>query len=115
MILDEKCASLSNIIVLSFLTAMISLMIDMLSFLSEWMRVNKLSPNPKKADFIVIGHPLQTKNLDLPEVLKQSNCDMKRAVTAKSLRVIIDEKLNCDEQFKRTKGKMSGGLAALKN
>ena len=33
---------------------------------------------------------------------------------AKSLGVIIDEKLNWEEQFRQTKGKMSGGLAALK-
>ena len=65
-----------------------------LSNLSEWMRVNKLNPNPKKTEFIIMGHPLKTKNLDLPEVLKLNNCDIKRVDTAKSLRVIIDEKLN---------------------
>ena len=85
-----------------------------LSNLSEWMRVNKLSPNPKKTEFMVIGHPLKTKNLDLPEVLKLNASDIKRVDKTKSLGLIIDEKLNWDEQFKRTKGKMSGGLAALK-
>ena len=65
-----------------------------LSNLSEWMRVNKLNPNPKKTEFIIMGHPLKTKNLDLPEVLKLNNCDIKRVDMAKSLRVIIDEKLN---------------------
>ena len=63
---------------------------------------------------MAIGHPLETKNLDLPEVLKLNNCDIKRVDMAKSLGVIIDEKLNWDEQFTRTKGKMIGGLAALK-
>ena len=85
-----------------------------LSNLSEWMRVNKLSPNPKKTEFMVIGHPLKTKNLDLPEVLKLNASDIKRVDKTKSLGLIIDEKLNWDEQFKRTKGKMSGGLVALK-
>ena len=32
--------------------------------ISEWMRVNKLSPNPKKTEFMVIGHPLKTRSLD---------------------------------------------------
>ena len=32
----------------------------------------------------------------------------------KSLGVMVDEKLNWDEQFKHTEGKTSGGLAALK-
>ena len=76
--------------------------------------MNKLSPNPKKTEFMVIGHPLKTKNLDLPEVLKLNASDIKRVNKTKSLGLITDEKLNWDEQFKRTKGKMSGGLAALK-
>ena len=47
-------------------------------------------------------------------MLKVNNCGIKRVDKAKSLGVIIDEKLNWDEQFRRTKSKMSGGLAALK-
>ena len=72
------------------------------------------STNPKKTEFMIIGHPLKTKNIDLPEMLKLNNSDIKRVDKTKSLGVIVDEKLNWDEQFKRTKGKMSGGLAALK-
>ena len=59
------------------------------SNLSEWMRVNRFSPNPTKTEFMVIGYPLTDKNLDLPEVLKVNNCDIKRADKAKSLGVII--------------------------
>ena len=76
--------------------------------------MNKLSPNLKKTAFMIIGHPLKTKNLELPEVLKLNSSDMKRVNKTKSLGVIVDDKLNWVEQFKRTKGKMSGGLAALK-
>ena len=86
-----------------------------LSNLSEWMRVNKLSPNPKKAEVMIVEHPLTAKSIDLPEVLKLNNCDIKRVDKAKSLRVIINEKLNWHEQFKRTKSKISGGPAAQKN
>ena len=28
--------------------------------ISEWMRINKLSPNPQKTEFMVIGHPRKT-------------------------------------------------------
>ena len=63
---------------------------------------------------MIIGHPLKTKNLELPEVLKLNNSDIKRVNKTKSLGVIVDEKLNWDDKFKRTKGKVSGGLAALK-
>ena len=43
--------------------------------ISEWMRVNKLSPNPKKTVFI--GHPLKTRTLDLPDVLTLDGSDIK--------------------------------------
>ena len=85
-----------------------------LSNLCEWMRRNKLSSNPQKTEFMIMGHPFKTKHLDLPEVLKLNYCDVKRMEKAKSLGVKIDEKLNCEEQFRRTKRKISGGLAALK-
>ena len=85
-----------------------------LSNIAELMRVNKLSPNPNKTEFMIIGHPLKTKNLELPEVLKINNSDIKRVNKTKSLGVIVDEKLTWNEQFKRIKDKMSGGLAALK-
>ena len=46
--------------------------------ISEWMRVNKLSPNPKQTEFMVIGHPLKTTNLDLPQALTLDGSDIKR-------------------------------------
>ena len=46
--------------------------------ISEWMRVNKLSPNPKTTEFMVIGHPLKTKNLDLPQALTLDGSDIKK-------------------------------------
>ena len=85
-----------------------------LSNLSEWMRVNKLSPKPKNTEFKIMGHPLKTKNPDLLEVLKLNNCDIKRVDKAKALGVKITEKLNWNEQFRRIERKMSGGLVALK-
>ena len=63
---------------------------------------------------MIIGRPLKTKNLELPELLKLNNSDIKRVNKTKSLGMIVDEKLNWDEQFKRTTGKMGVGLAALK-
>ena len=47
-------------------------------------------------------------------MLKLNNSEIKRVDKTKSLGVIVDDKLNWGAQFKRTKGKMSGGLAALK-
>ena len=49
---------------------------------------------------------------------KLNNCDVKRVDKAKSLGVIIDEKLIWEEQFRSTKCKINGcpvALKALKN
>ena len=62
---------------------------------------------------MMMMNQLKNKSLDLPEVLKLNNCDIKRIAKAKSLGVIIDEKLNWNKQFRCTKSKMNGGLAAL--
>ena len=50
------------------------------------MRVNKISPKSEKTGFIVIGHPLNIKNLDLAEELRLSNSNIRRGDKAKSLR-----------------------------
>ena len=33
-----------------------------LSNLSEWMKINKLSPNPTKTEYMTIGHPRRISN-----------------------------------------------------
>ena len=43
---------------------------------------------------MIMGHPLKTKNLHLPEVLKLNDCDIERVNKAKSLGVIIYEMLS---------------------
>ena len=63
---------------------------------------------------MVIGHPLKTKSLDLPQALTLDGSDIKKVHQVKSLGIIIDENLTWDEQYKRVKGKMSAGLSALK-
>ena len=48
--------------------------------ISEWMRVNKLSPNPRKTEFMVIGHSLKTKNLNILQTLRLDGSDIKRLI-----------------------------------
>ena len=57
------------------------------------MRVNKLSPNPKKTEFMVIGHPLKTRSLDLPEVLTLDGSDIKRLVKRNPLASLLTKAL----------------------
>ena len=61
--------------------------------LSEWMRINKLSPNLQKSEFMVIGHPFKTKHPSLPENLVHNNHSIKRVMQTKSLGLIVDENL----------------------
>ena len=61
--------------------------------ISEWMRVTKLSPNPKKTEFMVIGHSLKTKNLNIPQTLTLDGSDIQKVDQAKSLGIVIDENL----------------------
>ena len=85
-----------------------------LANIAEWMRVNKLSPNPQKTEFMIIGHPLSTRKPELPETLKLNGSEIKRVEKIKYLGIIIDENLNWDEQFKRVRSKINTGLMSLK-
>ena len=61
--------------------------------LSEWMRINKLSPNHQKTEFMIIGHQLKAKNPSLSESLVLNNHNIKRVTQTKSLGLIVDENL----------------------
>ena len=65
-----------------------------LANVAEWMRVNILSPNPQKTEFIIIGHPLSTRKPELPETLKLNGTEIKSLEETKYLGIIIDENLN---------------------
>ena len=85
-----------------------------LSNLFEWMRVNKLSPNPAKTEYMTIGHPRRIKQPVISEALLLNGTEIKRVPKSKALGVVIDESLTWDEQFKAVKSKICGGLSALK-
>ena len=82
--------------------------------LSEWMRINKLSPNPQKTEFMIIGHPLKAKHPSLPESLVLNDHNIKRVTQTKSLGLIVDENLSWEAQFNRTMDKINSGIWALK-
>ena len=82
--------------------------------ITEWMRVNKLSPNPSKTEYMIIGHPMKAKGANAPTGLELDRKEIKRVSNTKSLGVMVDEYLNWDEQFKSVKSKICGGLASLK-
>ena len=85
-----------------------------LTQISEYMRLNKLSANPQKTEYMIIGHPRRTNKVEIHETLRLNGADIKRVKKTKSLGVIVHEGLNWEEQFKTIKGKVSGGLTSLK-
>ena len=87
---------------------------DELSNISEWMRLNKLSANPQKTEYMFMGHPNRTNKTTEQEKLKLNGSEIKRVKKTKSLGVIIDQGLNWEDQFKAIKAKVRGGLASLK-
>ena len=63
---------------------------------------------------MLIGHLRKVNKLDVSEPLILNNSEIKRAKKNKSLGVIVDEGLNCDQHFKVVKGKVREGLSSLK-
>ena len=44
--------------------------------ISEWMRLNKLSANPKKTEYMIIGHPRRTNKVEVHETLRLNDSDI---------------------------------------
>ena len=83
--------------------------------LSEWMRINKLSPNPAKTKYMIIGHSRTLNKLDISNPLTINGTDIKRVTKTKLLGVVVDESLSWHEQYKIVKGKIYGDFRHLKN
>ena len=82
--------------------------------ISDWLRVNKLSANPKKTEFLVIGHQRRITEIDDLPPLELNDSEIKRVEKTKSLGVIIDEGLKWKDQYKSLTGKLAGGLSSLR-
>ena len=82
--------------------------------ISEWMRINKQSLNPQKTEYMIIGHPRRTNKILSHEPQMLNGAEIKHVKETKSLGIILDEGLNWNEQYKKVKGKVSGGLWSLK-
>ena len=64
------------------------------------MRVNKLSPNPAKTEYVIIGHSRKLNTLNTSNPLTIIGTDIKRVTKTKSLYIVVDEYLSWDEQYK---------------
>ena len=58
------------------------------------MRINKMSANPKKTEYMIVGHPSRIKKITDIAKFEMNGTEIKRAHNVKSLGLVIDEKLN---------------------
>ena len=81
--------------------------------ISEWMRINSLSINPQKTEYMIIRHPRRTNKILSHEPLTLNGSEIKHVKVTKSFGIIVDGGLNWNEQFRKVKRKVSGGLWSL--
>ena len=62
--------------------------------LSEWMRINKLSPNPAKIEYMIIGHSRKLNTINASNPLTINGTDIKRVTKTKALCIVVDENLS---------------------
>ena len=73
------------------------------------MRINKLSLNPTKTEYMIIDHPCGRK-----KQLFINREEIKQVGKTKCLGVIVNDTLGWEEQYESVKKKVAGGLAAMK-
>ena len=74
---------------------------------------NQAKRKAEKTENMIIHHPQRTNKVEISEPLSLNDSEIKRIAKAESLGVMVDEELNCDDQFSKVKGKINGGLKSL--
>ena len=82
--------------------------------ISEWMRMNKLSIHPEKTVFMVISHPRRQNTLPELPPFYLNNTRIRQVHKTKYLGLTVNDSLNWNEQYKSVKGKVVGGLGAVR-
>ena len=73
--------------------------------LSEWMRINELSTNPTKTEYMMIGHSRKVNALNISNALTLNTSDIKRITKTESLGITVNENLEWDEQYEIVKAR----------
>ena len=76
--------------------------------------MNKLSIHPEKTVFMVINHPRRQNTLPKLPPFFLNNTRIKQVHKTKYLGLTVDDSLNWNEQCKSAKGRVLGGLAAVR-
>jgi len=72
--------------------------------LSEWMRINTLSPNPAKTEYMIISHSHKLNTLNTSNPLTINGTEIKLVTKTKSLGIVVYEDLSWDAQYETLKG-----------
>ena len=108
MYADDTCVNIAS----ENLNELLTDLKNELENVSNWMRINKLSLNASKSEYMVIGHRRQLNKIsnDFPDLVLNNEV-IKRVDKTKYLGINIDESLNWKEQYKAIKNKLKGTRA----
>ena len=83
--------------------------------ISNWMRINKLSLNASKSEFMVVGYRRKFNRVgnELSNLFLNNEV-INRVEKIKYLVMNIDESLTWEEQYKIVKNKLKGGISSLR-
>ena len=88
--------------------------INEMTNIAEWMRLNKLSLNAGKSEFMAIGHSRQHNVLNELREIEVNHKKINRVTKTKYLGLNIDENLSWKDQYKTVKTKVKSGLSAIR-
>ena len=111
MYADDTCVTIAS----ENLTDLITDVKNELESISNWIRINKLSLNSSKSEFMVVGHRRKLNRVgnELSNLVLNNEV-IKRVEKIKYLGINIDESLNWGEQYKTVKNKLKGGISSLR-
>ena len=81
-----------------------------LDAVQTWMFKRKLKLNKEKNNIIVVGNPLQKRNIDLPLNLKLDRTDINLSTKLKNPGILLDENSTLKNQIAAVKNKRIGGF-----
>ena len=85
-----------------------------LEHVNNWLRANKLTLNMTKTEYMLIGARQRLDTLTESPTIKINRTDVKKVATAKSLGVIVDDKLNWSAHINELTKKIASGIGAMK-
>ena len=93
----------------------VSKLITVLNDIQTWMFKRKLKFIKDKTSIIIVGYPLQTKNIDLPSSLKLEQSDLKLSKKMRNLGVDLHKIFTLKYQTAAVEKKIFVGLINIPN